>query len=508
MILAPHRTTRFRGGFTLVELMVAAALAITIMWILAESFKMGIDFARSARSTGDMMTQLNNAGQIMNRDLSANHFYVSQSGLTGNLGKLSAQRLDYLGGPAFEGSQPSTNSPNGAVASAGGYLPPAGYFRIVSPLPSTSLLDNSEGFSINTANPNSSLSFTVYLPQGLPQNVFTATSTTGYTYSSQAAEVCYFIGSPLGQGQPVGMTVPDSLTSTQVNQLQTQLQSQGYSPTQIAAQIAGMQQGQPLYNLYRQQRLVAPTTDYVSSLSPTLTTESPTTIADILSITTLPATPPATGTVQQVNTLASFNTVYAVNNQPHETQCLFGTHKVPKVMTPLQTHGRIGDDIVLSNVLSFEVLATWMTPSGYPLVVQPNSNNSAPVGGTVPLLTPLPTPFAQNSNYPFDHLPLLKINTNTALQYTFDTWFTFPKRQFYRYPINTRGNMLANWNWNNFYMLNNPGPLPDNAKNPLQNLANPNLIPMPLRITGLQITIRIYDPKTKQARQNTWRLAM
>src|ERR1700691_3552181 len=97
MILMRNSTIRSRSGFTLVELMVAAALSITIMWILAESFKMGIDFARSARSTGDMMTQLNNVGQIMQRDLQANHFYVSQSGLSGDLGKLSSQRLDMMG---------------------------------------------------------------------------------------------------------------------------------------------------------------------------------------------------------------------------------------------------------------------------------------------------------------------------------------------------------------------------------------------------------------------------
>src|ERR1700685_4130550 len=78
-MLLNRKTIERRPGFTLVELMVAAALAITIMWILSESFKMGIDFARTARSTGDMMGQLNNAGQILSRDLQASHFIMSDA---------------------------------------------------------------------------------------------------------------------------------------------------------------------------------------------------------------------------------------------------------------------------------------------------------------------------------------------------------------------------------------------------------------------------------------------
>ena len=52
-----------RGAFTLVELLVAMALCIFIMWLLAECFKLGLDFTRHARSTGSMMSQLDGAGR-------------------------------------------------------------------------------------------------------------------------------------------------------------------------------------------------------------------------------------------------------------------------------------------------------------------------------------------------------------------------------------------------------------------------------------------------------------
>jgi prepilin-type N-terminal cleavage/methylation domain-containing protein len=58
-----------RSGFTLIEMMVAMALSLGIMLILTESFKMALDFVRSAHSTGEMISQLNGAGILLTRDL-------------------------------------------------------------------------------------------------------------------------------------------------------------------------------------------------------------------------------------------------------------------------------------------------------------------------------------------------------------------------------------------------------------------------------------------------------
>src|ERR1700722_5597855 len=131
------KNPRHRRGFTLVELMVAAALAITIMWILSESFKMGIDFARNAHSTGDMMTQLNNAGQILTRDLQAPHFLLSDTppvvaGAMRN-GSTSATIASQM--PDMLTASLSPNTVVGVSQAGIGYLPPNGYFMLVSPPP-------------------------------------------------------------------------------------------------------------------------------------------------------------------------------------------------------------------------------------------------------------------------------------------------------------------------------------------------------------------------------------
>src|SRR6185437_6745585 len=58
-----------RRGFTLVELMVAAAVSIVIMTILATVFQMALDTMRSVRSQAEMADQLRAVGGVIQRDL-------------------------------------------------------------------------------------------------------------------------------------------------------------------------------------------------------------------------------------------------------------------------------------------------------------------------------------------------------------------------------------------------------------------------------------------------------
>jgi prepilin-type N-terminal cleavage/methylation domain-containing protein len=462
MLLASNRAlTSQRRGFTLVELLVAAALAVTIMWILAESFKMGIDFARSARSTGEMMTQLNNAGQIIVRDLEQPHFLPSSSSSSGsnNNGLLSLCRLDQLG-----------TASGSSLANATGYTPPSGYFEFSTPLPqpNTPITDDvrGEGFMTNTVTgvPNATgapfpfLRFTMYLPQGLPQNLFSTTSPINQKlYFSRAAEVCYFLeAQQAGTGQ-TPMTVPVIDTQQQIGQIQN---PPGSGPQQ-------------LYTLYRRQRLVAVTSDYSNNFTQAFQTDP--NAADVISITNFHGT-------LNVNTLTNFGSAFTdtVNTPPK-------LRPVPATRIPLTpftaASGRQGDDILLSNVLSFEIQAIW-APN--PILLQPGKN-PAPVPSGRPYTVaqknptynpPKKTPW--NSYYPFDFLPQVAFNPNpaTGQPNSFDTWYKI-----------TENNGL---NWNNFAAAPN----------------NRNLLPMPVRVTALQITLRIYDPRTMQTRQNTWRIAM
>ncbi|WP_439621751.1 PulJ/GspJ family protein [Gemmata sp.] len=332
-----------RRGITLIEMMVAMALALGIMLILTESFKMALDFVRGAHSTGELMSQLNSSGILMTRDMQADHFIDA----SGNPAKLSNQRLDLPGWTP----------------------PPGGFFRIYAPDPGPDPLSPSDaqGFKINAPATNHQLHFTVVMPAGVDTS-FTHNSGGG-TYSSRAAEVAYFLA-PMNKSTSV---------------------------------LTGPTGGLPLYNLIRRQRLVAVTTDEETSLAPVATD------SEVISRKMTPLNPAA------ANTMA---TVMQVANRMNPPAQLAGT--------------RFGEDIVVSNVLSFEVQADWTPGSG----------------------VPAPRTFgAGNTDAPYDFIPM------TPSSGVFDTGVT---------------------------------PTP----------------PMMARIKSIQVVIRVYDPRVKTTRQNTWKFAM
>src|SRR5437868_8877503 len=84
-----------RPGFTLVELMVAAAVCVIIMAILATCFQSGIDTLRQLRSQGDMTDQLRAAEVVIKRDLQAKKFQP-EDGKPNQGVRLSDQRLDLI----------------------------------------------------------------------------------------------------------------------------------------------------------------------------------------------------------------------------------------------------------------------------------------------------------------------------------------------------------------------------------------------------------------------------
>src|SRR5689334_10440714 len=61
-------------GFTIVELLVAMALIIFIMYILAEAFSAGASAFRSLKAIGDMNERLRVASTTLRRLLAADHF--------------------------------------------------------------------------------------------------------------------------------------------------------------------------------------------------------------------------------------------------------------------------------------------------------------------------------------------------------------------------------------------------------------------------------------------------
>jgi hypothetical protein len=342
--LRPRRTRR---GITLVEMMVAMALTLGIMLILTEAFKISLDFVRIANANGTMMNHLAGAGNMLDHDLSAEHFL------------------------------PEAGKPNGGVrlSDQKGTPPRAGFFHIESRQPVYEAFRDSEGNTLSTAT-NHSLHFTSLLKGGSDSEVFLGISPAGVPYRSRAAEVAWFL-------VPTGEVT---------------------SPT-----------GLPLHNLVRRYRLVALDDDSRASL------RSAVADSELISV----PNPNATNTV---NTLADVRTLANRIQVP-------AAPRLPNSLPQFQQNTpRYGEDVVLTNVLSFEVLVWWD-------------------GGAVTnRATPPPRPYtAGNSEYPYDYL--------YATNGVFDTF------------------------------------------------TGTNAAPS-MRVRGLQITIRICDPRVGIARQNTWKFAL
>jgi len=196
----------------------------------------------------------------------------------------------------------------------------------------------------------------------------------GTVYSSEAAEVAYFL---LPAGQTSG------------------------SPSL------------PLYNLYRRQRLVA-----LDSGKQSLFPMDP----EVISLAQ-PGAPPT----WYVNTMSS----------------IAAGGRNASIFTPL-SGSRTGDDIILSNVISFEVKPTWEPGAITPTPPRPMGNSTVAVdtSDTYNALTN-----KNSSDWPFDSLSAFPL-----AGYQFDSLFTNP---------------------------NHPR----------------------VRVNALQLRIRIYDSKVKTARQ-------
>lgn len=261
-----------RAGFTLVELLVMAAVSVIIMAVLANVFSTGIDAIRQIRAQGEMMDQLRSAGEVIKRDLGNPPFQSNPiPGTPGDRSRLSMYRQN-------------------------DNLPLGGYFRVASPA-STSEGPDYDAITSYVAT-NHSLQFTAIASGNADANQYTATMMNAAgnpigVATSPAAEIAYFL-------------VPDPGRSTGAGAVN----GANYGP-------------QTTYLLIRRQRLVALNTQEQTRLNTYIAGDvSP---GDVLSV--------SGGNVNRLTDLVT-------NNRMAQTQ-LGGV--------------RYGDDILLSNVLSFEV---------------------------------------------------------------------------------------------------------------------------------------------------------
>ena len=189
------RQTRIRSGTTLVELLVAAAMSIMIMWLLTWCYQQGLASFSNTKAHADLMDQERMVTSVMTRDLLADHFLNDSSKPNGGH-MVRDQRLDLT-------------SPT--------YVPPkSGFFYAFSPAGSIEGVDgDTDGFQ-SSISTNHILQFTSILPGGPPEQMFNAdvpfgTVTTGPTYG-RAAEISYFL---VPTGQTLGGTQLNNLMRRQ-----------------------------------------------------------------------------------------------------------------------------------------------------------------------------------------------------------------------------------------------------------------------------------------------------
>ncbi|MBX9585548.1 MAG: prepilin-type N-terminal cleavage/methylation domain-containing protein [Gemmataceae bacterium] len=299
-------TTRPRPGFTLVELMVSAAICVLIMAILANCFQVSIDTMRHLKSTGDMAEQLRAASTVLRRDLGAEHFLPeSRTGVSRDGVRVSDRRMDL----------------SDAV---GGWTPPTGgFFRAVSRAVTDEGSDAYLGSTRADGGAGHLIHMTSILSGKSDHELYYATAPLGASpvLSSPAAEVAYFL-----DPTPRGTTVPGGSVQ--------------------------------LYQLIRRQRLV-PRTDADAAKFEAARAAAENSVVSMWNNS-------GTWTLNRLENL--------VKPDRRLGGAVGGTGTGPRASTdagdisPIVVPGRLGDDVLLSSVLSFEVKLSWTSEvAGEPL---------------------------------------------------------------------------------------------------------------------------------------------
>src|SRR5262245_45125349 len=186
---------RRRTGFTLVEMLVSVALVLFIMVILTEAFGKGLESFRTLKAIGDMEARLRAAASILRRDLAADHF-EGRRRLSDPSGRWNAMGLPREG---FFRHHMRPNTPPWDDVGEGQDSDGIGYGRS-----RRSILH----FSVKLRGNNRDQFFTARIPANSP--LFSARTTffgqapdarfqdSGPVYSSQWAEVAYWLDGPTG----------------------------------------------------------------------------------------------------------------------------------------------------------------------------------------------------------------------------------------------------------------------------------------------------------------------
>lgn len=410
-----HRSTNRRSAFTLVELMVAMALIIFIMYVLAEAFSAGAGAFRTLKAVGDMNERLRGVTTLLRNHLSAPHFDGT---------KRLSDRDFWRDGP-----------------------PKEGFFRIWQ--------DNAgsgEGYDLDS-NPSvrsttHHLHFTVKLPGKGKDQFFRAEVPSGSTLLT--------VGDPVSRFQdPTGNVFVSPYAEVAFYLVATGENTE--DPTVTGGTSL------PLHTLFMRQRLINPTGTAVSD-----TTNASNQYLEISHTSTSTTTPP-TAFNQMADVAIPANRFGASNNlsavTPPSSYQTFQSERGA-------TDPAAGSDVLLTDVLSFDVRvllgeeAYGANPQTFRTLFDTEVMNFEMHNAST-----LPSPFG------------------TAK--VFDTW-------------------TANRTGTNLYPFWNVRHDDTNKPSGFDNTKAGQVIPLyrtssgqTIRIRAIQVTIRIWDSKTKQSRQTS-----
>jgi type II secretory pathway pseudopilin PulG len=538
-----------RSAFTLVEMLVASALVIFMMYIIASAFEKGLESFRVLRVQGDLQDKLRAASSILRLDLTAPHFDDSTNTPNQN-DFLSAQRLnDQMWQP-----------------------PVRGYFRISQPGTQAGIAGwPAEGVDPDNTNTlyygmdtvgykDLYLQFTVNMSNGHPgsrgargrRDQFAQTDTWGGGSPAPGMGV----DGALNQWSTPDYNVNDTSAhptfgySTLFTSYWTEVTYFLRPQTDVVGNVirAGGPNGPPIFNLFRRHALLvdgAPQNANMQSQSRSVWNASEVSVAPYYFPPNANDANPPPGQPQSRYNRPSdvteprrrwgmdgsafgipyfkgtpgFNTPLFPSSFP---TYLDDARTAASNYPPLQNTPpllrpylhpifgpRIGGDLILTDLVDFEVKVYW-EPVRYGA---PNTsrfiNPTPPPGSPIPqaraaydAVEPSPT---GNPDFPFDRLPLginggLNSGTPPPGTYTpriFDTWTANTdivsvgnNTQTYQYGPGDPN--TGKWNDGHFMP---PG------GNPTQ--ATMMSIPLRVRVRAIQIKMRIWDKKSSLARQVT-----
>jgi prepilin-type N-terminal cleavage/methylation domain-containing protein len=494
---------RARSGFTLIEMMVATTLVLVIMLIISQAFGAASKTFSSMRTAGYMQERLRTGTNALKKDLGNDHFGPPY-GSARNGPHVSDQRLDQIGWVP----------------------PPAGYFNLTQPMTATPSIMEPANFYLSTGMGETDgekltstratghvLQFTVRLPDGPAPELFSAQLPAVPPGTS-------LDGSPMFGLDP---RVNAFVNATTVN---GQLQSLFYSrwaeviyyldptqdPTIVNTQANGG--GLPLYTLRRRVRLLAPkSVDYYVATNTALQIIAQFQQLYIDSICPFIAGPAPAKYGQNAVTLRMPGPEALNLPDLDYTLVYAGQSPVPqyveRMAQDLANRGLplrhpTGDDLVIGDVLSFDVKAAWFNNSTFntpPALNGVGNNGTSPPSNVMANVSQNNPYYGGNMDEPFDDLPMSKLmpggqNNPTAPgngYRMFDTG-TLRLKIPLSPPIPPTVYDPPDWDQ------------PGTFTAPLSTgflTSGVSTVPLRINVRALQIKLRVWDPRAEAARQAT-----